>query len=247
MRKHADTRFWISIFASAIVFPAAAIATFIVWFIRLDLPPPADATPNPAMLAASHPIAPVRVQVEAVLMPPPKAIAEPAAPPPTARAPEPLSTMPALDNTRLEYADPVEDTPIAESHEIRSKPATEAISEQPKQQIEGTPVAASPPPDAKVPENALVTPVIAAAEAASLIPSNTLPAHTDLPGDASPTTTATIPTEPAVPEPFMRIERPIMLPKPRPQIAVANVSRTAPLPRPRPIEIGLPRASPDGE
>lgn len=244
MHKRADTRFGISIAASILVFPVAAIAMFAVWFIRLDMPPPKDSIPSAAMRVAAQ--SDLSLRVETAGRVPLKTLVEPALPRPTARISEPLVTKSGQDNTRLDFADPVEDTQIARSHEIRSKPATAVISEPPKSQFEVMPAAASLPPDAKV-ESVIMPPVIAAPEAASPTPSNMPTAHTDLPANSSPTTTATIPTEPAVPKPFRPVERLVMLPKPRPQIAVAHVSRTAPLPRPRPIEIGLPRTSPDGE
>src|SRR5450631_883061 len=166
MSKRADTRFWISIFAPAIVLPVAAIATFTFWFIRLHLPPPADAALKPAMLAVSHPIAPVRAQVEASVMPPPKAIAEPAAPPPAVRTLDALSTPPVLGNARPVYADPRLDTSTAESAGTYREPATGSLSPQPTPQTAGVAETATPQPDAKVSDRVSVSSVIATPEVA---------------------------------------------------------------------------------
>src|ERR1700686_5446173 len=97
MRKRADTLFWISIIASAFVFPAAAFSMFTVWFIRLDLPPSTDAIQTRAILVTTRPVPSVQGQVEAAVTPL-KAIAEPAASPPAARIPELLSTKPGQGN-----------------------------------------------------------------------------------------------------------------------------------------------------
>jgi hypothetical protein len=236
MRKRADTRFWISIFASAIVFPLAAIATFTVWFIRLELPPPAEATPNPVMLAVHHPNSPVRAPAEAAVMPPPKAIAEPAAPPPTARTPEPLSTMPVLGTARPVYADPKLDTSTIESPGMPVEPAAGSLSPQPNQQTAGVAEAAAPQSDAKVPERVSVPPMIATPAVAPPMARDTHPMNGDPVRDALAPTSPVVPTELAALEPSRLIEGPIPLPKLRPHITLAFGSRTLPLPRPRPVE-----------
>src|SRR5450631_3765555 len=216
MSNPIDTRFWISIFAPAIVLPAAAIATFTFWFIRLDLPPSADAALKPAILAVSHPIA--RAQVEASVVPPSKPIAEPAAPPPTARTLDALSTLPVPGDARPVYADPRPDTSTSESAGTYLEPATGSLSPQPTPQTAGVAETATPQPDAKVSDRVSVSSVIATPEVAPPI----------------------IPTELAAPESSRLIDGPIPLPKLRPHITIAYGNRTLPLPRPRPVENSSP-------
>lgn len=124
MRKHADTRFWISIMAPAFVFPVAAIAMFTVWFIRLDLPPPTIAIPSPTILAVTRPVPPALTQVEAAAAQPLEAVAEPAAPPPAAQTPELSSITPVLGNAPPAYADSARDASTAESPGIQATQQT---------------------------------------------------------------------------------------------------------------------------
>ena len=69
MHKRADTRFWVSIIASAFVFPAAAFAMLVVWFIDIQFPPPTIGVTSPAIEAATRPGPPTRVQVETAVIP----------------------------------------------------------------------------------------------------------------------------------------------------------------------------------
>jgi hypothetical protein len=233
MRKRADTRFWISIIGTAFVFPVAAIVMFTVWFIRLDLPTPTDAIPSP-VLAATPLVPSGRGQIEAAVTPPLKAIAELGAPPPTARTPEPLSTMLVLGNARPVYADPRQDTSTAESAGMQVEPATGSLS--PQQQTAGIAEAAAPQPDANVSRRVFVPPMIATLAVAPPMTRNTAPTYADPARDALPPTSPIMPTESAAPEHVRLIEERIPLPRLRPHIAVAYGSRTLPLPRPRPVE-----------
>jgi hypothetical protein len=236
MRKSADTRFWISIIASAFVFPVAAIAIFAVWFIRLDLPSPTDAIPGQAILVATPPATSTRGQVDAAMTSPLEAGAEPAASPPPAQTPEPLSTMPALGNARSEYPDPEQTASTADSSRMPVEPTADTISPERKQQTEG---AVAPQLDATGSERLFMPPMIATLAVAPLMPRNTLPVDNDPARDASPPAILVMPTEPTAPSPSRLIDGQIALPRPRPHITIANVSRAAPLPRPRPIENSL--------
>jgi hypothetical protein len=230
MRKHADTHFWISIFAPAFFFPVAAIAMFTVWFIRLDLPQPTIAIPSPTILAATRPVPPAQTQVEAAVTPPLEAVAEPAALPPAVQTPELLSIIPVLGNAPPVYADPARDASTAESPGMPAEPAAESLSPQAKQRTAGMAEAAAPQPDAKETERVFVPPMTGTLAVAPPMLRNTPPADADPARDASPPATLVKLTEPAAPEPSTLI----VLPRPRPHITVANGSRTAPLPRPRP-------------
>jgi hypothetical protein len=243
MRKRGDTRFWISIIASAFVFPVAAIAMFAVWFIRFDFPLPTDARPSPALLAATPSVPSGRKQVEAAVTLPLTAIAAPAATSPVTRTPEALSTMLVLGNARPVTADPVQDVSTAESPRMPVEPVAEPISPQPKQPAEEMPESAAPQPDTKVSERAFV-PMMNTTLAIGLpMLGNTPPAYPDTTWGNSPLATLTIPLESAAPERSGLIERTISLPKPRPRITIANIGPTMPLPRPRPVENSSPRTA----
>jgi hypothetical protein len=236
MRKRADTLFWISIIGSAFVFPVAAIAMFTVWFIRLDLPTPADAIPSSAL--AATPLVPSRRgQVEvAVVTPPLKAIGELAAPPPIARTPEPLSTLLVPSNASPVYADPSQGTSTGESAGMQVEPATGSLSPQPKQQTAGIAEAAAPQPDADVSRRFFSPPMIATLAVAPPMTRNTSPTYADPTRDALPPASPIMPTGSAAPEHARLIEEPVPLPRFKPHITVAYGSRTLPLSRPRPVE-----------
>jgi hypothetical protein len=243
MRKRADTRFWISIIASAFVFPVAAIAMFTVWFVRLQSLPPTITVPSPAMLAATRPIPPVRAQVETAATPRLEAVAEPAAPSPAAQTSVRLATMPVLGSSPRVSADPVRDASTAESARMPVEPAAAAISPQPKQQTPEIAEAAAPQSDAKVSEHVFVHSMNEMLAVTPPMMLNTLPADVDLARDTLPHETAVMLIQPVVSEPSRLIEDPIPLPRLRPRIAVAYGSHTAPLPRPRPIENSPPWSS----
>jgi len=195
------------------------------------------------MLTVSHPIAPVRAQVEASVMPPPKEIAEPAAPPTRARTPDTLSTMPVLDNARPVYADPRLDTSTVESVGTPLEPATGSRSPQPTPQSAGVAETTTPQPDTKMPDRVSVPPMISTPEVAPPMARDTHPNYGNPVRDALPTTSPIMPTELVAPELSRLIEGPIPIPKLKPHITVAYGSRTLPLPRPRPAENSSPWTS----
>ncbi len=215
---------------------------------------------KPAALEPSEPTAgpvpPVLAQAEAPapqLKQQPTEMAEAVAPPPDPNASELASAPhavapPVLGDAHPASSNPAQDISTLETPVMPAKPASlepsepiagpvppvlaqaEASAPQLKQPPTEMAEDVAPPPDAKASELAsaplaMAPPVLGDAH----------PASSDPAQDISTVETPVMPAKPAALEPAEPIEGPIPLPRPKPRVTVAHVSRTVSLARSPPL------------
>jgi hypothetical protein len=215
MLERAGARLWVSIVAAVIIFPAAAVLLLAAWAIRVQIAVPTRTEPSPVTLAAAPPISPVQENVRAT-------VTEPVALPP--KATEPSSTRPTpggappADADRAQAALP--SAPVQVEAAVPPPPATVA-----------EPVA--PAPDAKAPGPASASSLFATLAVVPPILGRGSPAYAD-PTQDTFSSVSPMAGKPAALEFSEPISGPVPLPKPKPHVTVAHVSRAVPLPRSRP-------------
>ena len=221
MLERADARLWFSMIAIAIAVPAVVFVISAIWFMRFYFAPPT--------ILAAAPLGPSALaQVEVAV--PPTPAGEPVAPRLAAQTPKTVSTMPMLGDAHPAYSDPALDISTVVSPVMPAKPA----AVEPSEPIAG-PV---PPVLAQAEAPAPQTRDAKASELASAPPAVALPmlgdahpAYSDPALDISTVVSPVMPAKPAAVEPSETIEGPIPLPRPKPRVTVAHVSRTVPLAR----------------
>jgi hypothetical protein len=252
MSERAAARLWVSIVAAVIIFPTAVVLLLAAWAIHIQIAQPMLTDPSPFRLAAAPAISPVQEkvqeQVEAAVPPPRATVTEPIALPP--KAPEPSSTLPTLGEASAADADRAEDAlpsaapTMAEKPDAPepSAPVAGAVSPTPAQVEAAVPpppptVAepAAPAPDAKAPEFASASSLFARlAVVPPPILGRTSPAYADPTQDAFSSASPIMTAKPATPKLSGSISGRVPLPKPKPRVTVAHISRVVPVPRPRP-------------
>ena len=246
MLERAGARFWISIVAAVVIFPTAVVLLLAAWAIHVQIALPTLTDPSPVRLAAAPTISPVQDKVDAAVSPRRATVPEPAALLP--QAPEPSSTMPAPGEA-TPAADRAEDAVLSASPMMAAKPdALEpsgpiagAVSPMPAQleaAVPPPPATAAEPvahaPDAKAPGFASASSLFATLAVVPPILGRTSPAYADPTQDTFSSASPMMAAKPARPELSEPILGPVPLPKPKPHVTVAHVSRVVPLPRPRP-------------
>ena len=245
MLERADARLWFAMMSTACAVPAVVFVISAAWFMYFDFAPP--------IILGVPPLGPsMLAKVEAAAPPPPAA--EPVAPPLTAQTQEPLSTIPMLGDAHPASSDPAQDSSTVESPVMPAKPAAlepsepitgavppvltqaEAPAPQPKLQPTEMPEVVVAPPDAKATE------LVSAPPAQTPKPLSTMPvlddAHPDYSDPAQGSSTiesSVMPAKPAALEPSEPIAGPIPLPRPKPRVTVAHVSRAVSLARSPPV------------
>jgi len=239
MLERAGARLWVSIVAAVIIFPAAVVLLLAAWAIRVQIALPMRTDPSAVTLAAAPPISPVQENVRAT-------VTEPVALP--AKTTEPSSTLPTPGEASPTYADRAQDAlpsvfPIMAAKPAAlepSKPIAGAVAPMSAQVEAGVPpppaTVAEPvasAPDAKSPKFVSASSLFATLAVVPPILGRASPAYAD---PAQDTFSSVSPTaaKPATLEFSEPISGPVPLPKPKPHVTVAHVSRAVPLPRSRP-------------
>jgi hypothetical protein len=246
MLERAGARFWISIVAAVLIFPTAVVLLLAAWAIHVQIALPALTDPSPVKLAAAPAVSPVQDKVDAAVPPRRATVPEPVALLP--QAPEPSSTMPALAEASPADADRAEDAALSASPMMAARPSAlepsgpiagavspmtapvEAAAPPPTAAEPAAPAPDAKAPDAKPHEVASVSSLFATLAVVPPILGRASPAYADPTQDTFSSVSPMMAAKPVTPE----LSEPIPLPKPKPHITVAHVSRVVPLPRPRP-------------
>ena len=226
MLECADARLWSSMIAIACTIPAVIFVISVAWFVRLYFAPP--------MIFEAAPLGQSELaQVKAAVPPP---AAKPFAPP--------------LADARTAYADPAQNILTVESSVMPTKPAalepskpitghilpvlaqTEAPTPQLKQQPTEVAEAVAALPDTKAselpsPPPAMVSPMLG----------ETHSAYADPAQNISTAVSSVMLAKPAALKPHEPINGLIPLPRPKPRVTVALVSRTVSFARSAPVAI----------
>jgi nicotinate-nucleotide--dimethylbenzimidazole phosphoribosyltransferase len=257
MIERQEVRLWFSMIATAGGVPAFVLVTWTIWFVCFDLapptmlvaaprhssglvqakgtiPPPSAAKPVVAPLTAqtpkplstmpmagdapayADPAQPVLAQAEAptsqVRQQPTEVVAAPPDAKESAVASAPPTVAPPMAGDAPANADPAQ--PIL----VQAKAPTPQVRQQPTEFVAAA-------PDAKASVVASAPPTVAPPMAGDA------PAYPDAAQDISIVVSSVMPVQPAALEPSEPIEGPIPLPRPKPRVVVAHVSRAASLAR----------------
>ena len=225
MLERAGARLWVSIVAAVNIFPAAAVLLLAAWAIRVQIAVPMRTDPSPVTLAAAPAISPVQVKVEEKV--------EAAVPPRRATATEPDRASTASARALVNQADTGQGTPRRCHDQVRaaSAPAQVEAAVPPPSATVAEPVA--PAPDAKAPGPASASSLFATLAVVPPILGRGSPAYAD-PTQDTFSSVSPMAGKPAALEFSEPISGPVPLPKPKPHVTVAHVSRAVPLPRSRP-------------